>query len=657
MNDSMIRGSATIWLDESWNILHLDPGAASLFNCLGNEYRGKDMASLPGDPILVDQEGVPISSGFSQMRNYFHEGRDVWKGTLRFGGPESGGYGFPAEVKAGSRSHGIAEGYVLSLSPRTDNVRNQELDVDQLEIKDAWDAVGRPIFLLSTDGLILAMNEYAIRNSAEPKAERLLRPIWEGLDWKHMKDERESLRLHVLRAINGQVQQMIIRQGRRFSSPERSILLITITPIKSDEGAVKRLILDEWYVPVALQMEIKMSMTESIFRTFLDQSPLPTWMTDPHGKLIAMSQTYAQFFGLSSDDIGKDLMQLIPHRFVLQYTRQNEMVMQTGQHLHVLENWMAPDGQVHTHIVHKFPIRTGRDITMIGAISFEVTEKLKVEDGIRAGFERYNLANKATHDLIWDWDIDTDIVTLHGNPDILWTTGDKQVHSPKEFFGKMHPDDRERIERHLLTTLGDPSKDSVVGSYLFSTDEGSYIQILDRAVVVRDDHGRATRVVGSAMQVTRTLKDTCNRIFPTGHNYVPVTDHILNLEERLQVMQRELDQTGSMNGLFSMSGLKELLQQGWDYRILLALVRPFISWSHDKGARHFSVYGEVEESAVIVRMTNDLMASSGEIGSDDDLPVSLRQAMSDAGATFGRKDKDTESKAWVISFPIGIFQQ
>lgn len=116
---------------------------------------------------------------------------------------------------------------------------------------------------------------------------------------------------------------------------------------------------------------------------------------------------------------------------------------------------------------------------------------------------RYRLAAKATNDAVWDWDLDSDHVLwndaleqAYGHPlASIECTGDW-------WLAHIHPDDRGRIDASTHAVL-DGGQTAWNDEYRFRRVDGSYAEILDRGHVIRDEHGRAVRMIGAMLDLTR----------------------------------------------------------------------------------------------------------------------------------------------------------
>ncbi len=136
-------------------------------------------------------------------------------------------------------------------------------------------------------------------------------------------------------------------------------------------------------------------------------------------------------------------------------------------------------------------------------IVYSIERKRNIEV-LRQANERYRLAARATNDLIWDWNLETGQIfrdeeatkKVYGisASDKIW-----QMHNWDIF---LHPDDAERIRELILDLLEPGDVNYFESEYRILTDKGSYKNIYDRGYIVRDDNGKALRIIGAAKDIT-----------------------------------------------------------------------------------------------------------------------------------------------------------
>jgi PAS domain S-box-containing protein len=117
--------------------------------------------------------------------------------------------------------------------------------------------------------------------------------------------------------------------------------------------------------------------------------------------------------------------------------------------------------------------------------------------------QRLALALKATRDVVWEWDAVADRLTWNETGTFLfgWKEPAERGVPMAWWLERVHPDDRERIEAQARAALADAVQ-YVAAEYRFKRRDGGYASVHDRGYLVRDDQGRAVRMIGAMQDVT-----------------------------------------------------------------------------------------------------------------------------------------------------------
>ena len=130
-------------------------------------------------------------------------------------------------------------------------------------------------------------------------------------------------------------------------------------------------------------------------------------------------------------------------------------------------------------------------------------ERLQTE-ALRTSEERLRLAVQATEDAVWDWDIADN--TLGWSPAVAMRFGWPEAPprtSAKWWEQRIHPDDRERVLKSIHAVIADPTGDRWQAEYRFERGDGTLADVLDRGSVLRDSNGRAVRMIGAMLYLTK----------------------------------------------------------------------------------------------------------------------------------------------------------
>jgi len=130
----------------------------------------------------------------------------------------------------------------------------------------------------------------------------------------------------------------------------------------------------------------------------------------------------------------------------------------------------------------------------------DITRRKLAEEALRRSEERFQLAARATNDVLWDWDFATGLIWRNdGMRRVFGHTESSAMMAERGAL--MHPDDRERVSRSLDEFLAS-QRDTWTAEYRFGRVDGSYAWVLDRGIVLRDPDGKAIRMIGSMVDIT-----------------------------------------------------------------------------------------------------------------------------------------------------------
>jgi PAS domain S-box-containing protein len=139
--------------------------------------------------------------------------------------------------------------------------------------------------------------------------------------------------------------------------------------------------------------------------------------------------------------------------------------------------------------------------------SRDVTDRIASQNAVLLSNERYKLVSRATSDAIWDWDL------VKG--ELYWGEGFKLLfgYEPGELTTnisqwsvKIHPKDVKRILNSIDTAL-EGVEANWAEEYLYLKANGTYAYVLDKGFVIRDEQGKAIRMVGAMQDITQRKKE------------------------------------------------------------------------------------------------------------------------------------------------------
>jgi two-component system, cell cycle sensor histidine kinase and response regulator CckA len=116
--------------------------------------------------------------------------------------------------------------------------------------------------------------------------------------------------------------------------------------------------------------------------------------------------------------------------------------------------------------------------------------------------QHFALAAQATNDAVRVWTLETGALSWPQGLDTLLGYTASPVTREIGFWQKqLHPQDRARAAGSIGDAVAGDA-DHWTGEYRFRHMDGSYLDLLERAVLVRNRHGKAVQWVGSLMNIT-----------------------------------------------------------------------------------------------------------------------------------------------------------
>jgi PAS domain S-box-containing protein len=148
------------------------------------------------------------------------------------------------------------------------------------------------------------------------------------------------------------------------------------------------------------------------------------------------------------------------------------------------------------------PLRddAGRVVYLIPSAS-DLTERKRIERDLRDSEDRLRLAMEVGRAFAFEWDPETDTILRSENcGTILGLTGDATRDAGLAFFGRIHPEDRERFTATVAALA--PGNDAYHASYRVRRDDGAYAVLEESARAFFDPSGRLARLVGMTADIT-----------------------------------------------------------------------------------------------------------------------------------------------------------
>ncbi len=142
----------------------------------------------------------------------------------------------------------------------------------------------------------------------------------------------------------------------------------------------------------------------------------------------------------------------------------------------------------------------GAEARLVGTYQ-DVTEEVERTEALAANEARYRTVVGLQFEAIYEWDLARDTIEWSEGLRSIFGHDPAAVTTPEQWWELTHPADREKVCESVWAFLTGP--DTVwEATYRFRTGAGEYRWVHERGFAVRDEDGRAQRMIGALRDIT-----------------------------------------------------------------------------------------------------------------------------------------------------------
>ena len=271
------------------------------------------------------------------------------------------------------------------------------------------------------------------------------------------------------------------------------------------------------------QAEERLRASEETFRHVFEYAAVGIAITDLDGRFLQCNPAYCGMTGYSeeelfqhaystlihSDDRDANLRQVdiltrgnVPY-FIIEsrYVRKSGDCVWVRKFMSLLRSEKGDPSRYIVMVTDITDRRLAEEQLQLANESLEQRVKERTT-ALAAANERWEWVVQATHDGVWDWNIVEDTVYLSPRWKDMHGFCDADLsESSAEWTARLHPDDCQRVLKKLEAYLAGTDLE-FWEEYRIRRKDGRYLWVLDRGIAVRDEHGRAIRMVGAETDIT-----------------------------------------------------------------------------------------------------------------------------------------------------------
>jgi len=242
--------------------------------------------------------------------------------------------------------------------------------------------------------------------------------------------------------------------------------------------------------------------TELNYQKLFDGSPLPMYvMARGCLKILAVNEAMIKLYGYTEDEFLQ--MTALNIRPAEEWDKIREFLNKFGELLNDSGRWLHQKKNGDLFYVqitfHSIPL-TKQDayLVMVTDLDKSISDEKKISDLLGL----YETVNKATNDVIWDYDL--------VNDSLKWMHGyyEKYGYSPEMstngFWAmkKIHPDDRDWVQREFLAVLENKRNDWSA-EYRYICADGSVKFVRDKGYVIFNENDEPFRMIGAMQDIDK----------------------------------------------------------------------------------------------------------------------------------------------------------
>ena len=135
-------------------------------------------------------------------------------------------------------------------------------------------------------------------------------------------------------------------------------------------------------------------------------------------------------------------------------------------------------------------------------VGVDVTDHVNTRKALEHSEKRFSTISKATNDAVWDWDLVANELFWNDGMTNLFGHPKNEIEGNIHWWeGKIHPEDRQRVASRIQDFV-DRGEESWWDEYRFCRLDGSYASVYDKGHIIKDETGKAIRMIGGIQDIT-----------------------------------------------------------------------------------------------------------------------------------------------------------
>jgi len=370
-----------------------------------------------------------------------------------------------------------------------------QLEQSEEKYRSLFDASPLPIWVLDRENLrFLSVNKAAVQLYGYTREEFLSMSVKDL--WAPNQED------HINKVVNANHNNFFRLQVRHHTKDGELIYVIVKSNPVIFDGIPSRVSLVN-NITARLEAEEKLIQSEQRFKSLVQEGSDLISILDGQLNFIYCSPASKTVLGVEPEEIlGKNFTDYV-HKADYENIQPHLEKLKKSKSLQ-LPSYRIKNSAGEWRWIETIITDLKNDEAIGGMVmnSRDITDFIYQEKKLLESLERYNIVAKATSDLITDYDIENDEITVSDSASEMFGYPiDKKSRKSKWWNEKIHPEDFEKVKL-LISKMYKKGTKNLTTEYRFRSADGSYKYILDRSYLISDEQGNPKRVIASMQDIT-----------------------------------------------------------------------------------------------------------------------------------------------------------
>lgn len=317
---------------------------------------------------------------------------------------------------------------------------------------------------------------------------------------------------------------------------------VTVSPLRERGGAIIGASTVMRDITARKATELALARSERLYRGIGESINYGIWVCEPDGRNVYASPSFLDLVGITQQQCSEfgwgDVLHPDDSAATIAAWKECSAKGTFWEREH---RFRGKDGKWHHVLARGVPIRddSGQIICWAG-INLDISHLKSAQEALADSEKRLRLALRAGRSGVWDWDIAGNRVTWSEYLYELHGLSREQFGGTVEAFSELvHPEDQKYVRERIQAAMED--REPYELEFRTIRSDGAIVWISTSAMVLRDEHGQACRMIGVTSDIT-ARKRAEEELQRHSHNLEDlVAERTVELErthERLRLSER-----------------------------------------------------------------------------------------------------------------------